>query len=134
MFPSLFRHTLKFSKTLRNLSCFICCWVSCNFMIFHSLKVTKHIQDPCCHLAAETDNWSVPFLFSLSHFLVNPIKNKLDKNIIRSSLLNSAALNPNKEWESNIFTPSYFHCQICTLVNIALCKFNMWRRKYFIND
>jgi hypothetical protein len=29
-------------------------WVISTFAIFHELKATKHIRDPCCHPAAET--------------------------------------------------------------------------------
>jgi hypothetical protein len=30
------------------------CGVFNNFVIFHQIKVAKHIWEPCCHLAAET--------------------------------------------------------------------------------
>ncbi len=33
---------------------FSCSWFISNYMIFHKIKVAKHIWGPCCHLAAET--------------------------------------------------------------------------------
>ncbi len=33
------------------------CSVINNYMIFHKIKVTKHILDPCCYLVAETGSW-----------------------------------------------------------------------------
>jgi hypothetical protein len=38
------------------LSSFSGCRVFSNFVIFHYIKVAKHIWYPCCHLVAETDN------------------------------------------------------------------------------
>ncbi len=32
-----------------------------NFVIFHQIKVAKHIWETCCHLAAETGSCS-PFI------------------------------------------------------------------------
>jgi hypothetical protein len=44
------------SKILRNsfFASFSSCRVIANFTIFYEIKVRKHIQDPCCHLTAET--------------------------------------------------------------------------------
>ncbi len=37
------------------------CWAVGNFVIFHSMKVAKHICDPCCHLTAETGKLMHPY-------------------------------------------------------------------------
>jgi len=28
-----------------------------NFVIFHQMKVAKHIWDPCCHLVTQSGSW-----------------------------------------------------------------------------
>ncbi len=38
-------------------SSFSGCWVFSNFVIFHYIKVPKHIFEPCCHLLAEICSW-----------------------------------------------------------------------------
>ncbi len=55
---------IKFSQTYVKLSkithtnmWFSVCWVISNFVIFHKIKVAKHIWDQCCHLVAETSTW-----------------------------------------------------------------------------
>ncbi len=30
------------------------------FVLFHYIKIVKHIWEPCCHLAAEKGSWYVP--------------------------------------------------------------------------
>ncbi len=36
------------------------CWVFKQFCNFSRDKSAKHIQGPCCHLAAETGSWFIP--------------------------------------------------------------------------
>jgi hypothetical protein len=50
-------------------SSLIGCWFFSNFVIFRSIKVAKHIWEPCCHLAAETGSY-----FPLIDRAINEIK------------------------------------------------------------
>jgi hypothetical protein len=59
---NLFKHTYKILKFCRFqicayfFSCFSGCSVRSTFVIFHQIRVSKHISEPCSHLAAETVN------------------------------------------------------------------------------
>jgi hypothetical protein len=49
----------KDSKFVLIISWFNRCWIISNFVIFHKIKVAKHIWDPCCHLPADTASWFI---------------------------------------------------------------------------
>jgi hypothetical protein len=48
---------LRISNVCLFFSSFIFCWFISNFVIFHQIKVLKHIWDQCCHLMTETGSW-----------------------------------------------------------------------------
>jgi hypothetical protein len=41
------------------ISSFSGCWLLISFVIFHSVKVVKHICYPSCHLVAENGSWVI---------------------------------------------------------------------------
>ncbi len=64
LFLHLIKYTSKISQILRTpnpyllfFSSFSGCGVS-KFVMFHYIKVAKHIWEPCCHLEADTGSWS----------------------------------------------------------------------------
>ncbi len=49
------------------------CWVIDNFVIFQKIKVSKHMFNPCCHLATETGSWIYPENYTGSWFIMHAI-------------------------------------------------------------
>ncbi len=59
---------------------FIGWWVLSNYVIFHYIKVSKHIWDPCCFVVTESGSWfillqkcylKIPYFKNTACWLVN---------------------------------------------------------------
>ncbi len=68
LFLNLVKCTSKSSKilTIPYRTYFFCSfngfWVFSKFVIFHQIKIVKHIQDRCCRLVAENGSWFILIL------------------------------------------------------------------------